>query len=156
MALDSRSFQRAVALVLVLAFAGCFGEPTPDTTPASKTTVGGGAAKVLIVGVYQDQVSYWVHENTQEQQLHVCGIYDWRVSFTTHFTKENGTYVYDAKDAQEYSVKTNDSALLAHINVTKDEGRPAILSWVTLASTGCEYQNDHVATGLSPVEGGSV
>ncbi|MEA3200063.1 MAG: hypothetical protein QOE90_1491 [Thermoplasmata archaeon] len=136
-------------LLVSLLVAGCLQIPAPSVTPASGKA-GGGALRALIVGVYQARVE---HTSQNGQSSSYCGIYDWRIQFTTEYRKENNTYVYDTQTAQEFSVKTNDTALLSKLNATMrtDPARPAVIDWTKFDDPGCEYQHEQVVVGVSPL-----
>ena len=137
-----KSNRSLLALVLAaILLAGCFGKPTAPAQPASLESVGSGQHKAFVVGVYQDLV-------VEDGQY--CAVSDWRVQFTTTYSKVNGTYVYDTKDAQEFSV-ANDTALLAKLNETMRGEEPVFLAWHTLSNRGCEYQHREIVTRVLPL-----
>jgi len=129
-----------LALVLLT---GCVGNGSYDArAPAAAATgkVGQGSSRAFIVGVYQDRVD----------RDGACALSDWRVSFTTEYSQSNGTYVYDTKNAREFSV-SNDSALLAKLNETMKGDAPVFLTWQTVADRGCQYEHREVVSGVAPI-----
>lgn len=129
-----------------LLLAGCVSPapPPPINVKASTETVGSGSRTVFIVGVYEDQVYY----SRTEREVFPCAYTDWRVVAATNYTKENGTYVFNTGETQEFSVR-NETPLIERLNETMRAEKPAILSWETLRDRGCQYQHRDVVINVT-------